>query len=180
MGWLCRLTRTAPGWPLMPEDLITRAETLLTGTTPGPWIVNREGWASISSGSDSVIHAYVDYADYAPDGCENDCQADVACSIEDREFIAAARTLVPELLAEVKRLRERLDGLHEEWGLRYDSTPFDVVFGREANPDGTVTRVAPMPNEVYARQALASPAPIGAKNKVVVCRRVSGWEACDV
>ncbi len=70
--------------------------------------------------------------------------------------------------------------LHVEWGLRYDQLPHDVVFGREANPDGTVTRVAPMPNEVYARQALASPAPIGAKNKVVVCRRVSDWEACDV
>lgn len=72
--------------------------------TPGPWVVNREGWAVISSGSDSVIHGYVDTA------CES-CGADVkgnaqvAVSIEDAEFIAAARTLVPELVAEVERLR---------------------------------------------------------------------------
>jgi len=162
----------------MSEDLITRAETLLEGVTPGPW-----EWHSKYRRMDGESYAEVLYPGNVK--CMSHCYGgsstiDGDNLDKDAEFIAAARTLVPELLAEVKRLREQLDGLHEEWGLQYDSVPFDVVFGREANPDGTVTRVAPMPNEVYARQALASPAPIGAKNKVVVCRRVSDWEACDV
>lgn len=83
----------------MTADLIARAKAALSpDMTPGPWVVNTEGWAVISSGPDSVIHGYVDTS------CEN-CgadvkgDADVAISIEDAGFIAAARTLVPELVA---------------------------------------------------------------------------------
>lgn len=94
--------------------------------------------------------------------------------------------LVRELVAEIKRLHSWdglmsiLDKHYREWGLRYDAQPHDVVFGRAENPDGTVTRVTPMPSEKHARAAQASRAPIGAKNKTVVHRLVSEWEACDV
>lgn len=87
-------------------DIVDRAKAALADTTDGPWEVNTEGWACISSGSDSVFHAYVETT------CI-DCDAEitqsmgchVAISIEDAEFIAQARTLVPELIAEVERLQ---------------------------------------------------------------------------
>lgn len=86
------------------SDIVARAKAALESVTDGPWVVNREGWACISSGSDSVFHGYFE-------GSCGDCgdeihdAASVAISIEDAEFIAAARTLVPELVAEVEKLR---------------------------------------------------------------------------
>lgn len=86
-------------------DVVARAKAVLVEhLTPAPWVVNTEGWAVISSGSDSVFHGYFE-------GHCGDCgeqvldAATVAIAIEDAEFIAAARSLVPELVAEVERLR---------------------------------------------------------------------------
>jgi hypothetical protein len=86
------------------SDVVERANAVTEGITDGPWVVNREGWACISSGSDSVFHGYFDGS---CDDCGDEIHdaASVAISIEDAEFIAAARQLVPELVAEVKRLR---------------------------------------------------------------------------
>lgn len=82
--------------------------------TNGPWEVNGpdERWAAISSGPDSVIHAYTEHASDCV-GCTCERDADVAISAEDAEFIAAARTDVPALVA---ALRAVLD-LHrpEAW-----------------------------------------------------------------
>lgn len=93
------------------SDILDRARAALgPQVTAAPWVVNTEGWASISSGSDSVIHAYVDTTcvDCGEEICQSmDCH--VAASIEDLEFIAAARTLVPELAAEVDRLRGQVE-----------------------------------------------------------------------
>lgn len=86
------------------SDVVVRAKAALEGVTEGPWVVNQEGWSCISSGPDSVFHGYFN-------GSCGDCgdeihdAASVAISVEDAEFIAAARTLVPELVAEVERLR---------------------------------------------------------------------------
>lgn len=87
------------------SDIVERAKAVIgPHLTPEPWVVNTEGWAVISSGSDSVMHAYVDTTcvDCGEEMCQSmDCH--VAASIEDLEFIAAARTLVPELVAEVEK-----------------------------------------------------------------------------
>lgn len=63
------------------REVTERAKAALEGTTPGPWEVNTEGWAL--------------------DGSPH-----VAVSIEDAEFIAAARMLVSDLVAEIERLCE--------------------------------------------------------------------------
>lgn len=105
-----------------PGDVVARAEAALEGTTPAPWVVNTEGWAVISHESDSVFHGYFD-------GYCNDCgdnvvdAAFVAISIEDAEFIAAARSLVPELVDEVKKART------------YKSLPIDMVWQDYYSPD---------------------------------------------
>lgn len=85
-------------------DIVQRAEQALEKTTPGQWEVNREGWACISSGADSVIHAFYDKECPSCDETITDA-AYVAISIEDAEFIAAAPELVRELIAKLKRLQ---------------------------------------------------------------------------
>ena len=92
----------------MVNDVVARAKAALEGVTAGPW-VNTEDWAVISSGPDSVLHGYFE-GSCPVCGDEIEDRAYVAISIEDLEFIAAARTLVPELVAEVERLHS-WDGL---------------------------------------------------------------------
>ena len=63
-------------------DPVVEVDRLLAGITPGPWEVCEEDWATISSGSDSVIHGY--YDDECPAcGDEVKDDASVAISIED-------------------------------------------------------------------------------------------------
>lgn len=87
-------------------------------SSEGPWEALPEGgWAVIGSGSDSVIHAY---SEHAVCSCGEACDGspEVAMSIEDIEFVAHARTDVPDLLAHVDhltaenaRLREGIEEL---------------------------------------------------------------------
>lgn len=96
------------------SDIVERAEAALDGITEGPWTVNHEGWACISSGSNSVFHGYFE-GSCGDCGDEINDAASVAISIEDAEFIAAARALVPDLIAELKATRaenEQLRRLH--------------------------------------------------------------------
>lgn len=89
----------------MSGDVVERAKSVLgPDVTPAPWVVNTEGWATISHESDSVIHGYYEASCYEC-GAEDSGPASVSVSVEDAEFIAAARSLVPELIAEVERLR---------------------------------------------------------------------------
>lgn len=95
------------------SDVKGRAREALTGITEGQWEINQEGWAMISAGSDSVIHGYVDAT---CDDCGNDVTGDafVACSYEDRALIAAAPSLISDLLSLVEEQEyeiERLRGL---------------------------------------------------------------------
>lgn len=95
------------------EDLIHRTKTALDGTTDGPWELTPESWAVISSGSDSVFHAYSEHA-VCECGEPVDGTPQVAISIEDAEFIVAARTLVPELVHELERIRAALTLLYRQ------------------------------------------------------------------
>jgi hypothetical protein len=84
------------------DDLDPLAE-LVRAATPGPW----RWWTSCSFrrlSSDATGKA----GDVLHGVIHHDGVADVACSDEDAAFIAAARAAVPELIAEVRRLREAL------------------------------------------------------------------------
>lgn len=79
------------------SDLTDRAEQLLAGITPGPWDADkaRDGYMSITSPNGPVV-----WATGQPGSGANIFDRDAA-------FIAAAPTLVADLLAEVKRLTPR-------------------------------------------------------------------------
>lgn len=104
------------------SDITDRAERLLAGITPGPWDADkaRDGYMSITSPNGPVV-----WATGQPGSGANIFDRDAA-------FIAAAPTLVADLLAEVKRLDNEVDERQGEintiiehcWhtGIQYDRT----------------------------------------------------------
>jgi ABC-type nitrate/sulfonate/bicarbonate transport system substrate-binding protein len=85
---------------LTPDDLAD-IEARAEAATEGPWVLGAE-WATVASGSDSVIHGYYD-GECPSCGEKIVTTADVALHADDAEFIAKARTDVPRL---VRALRE--------------------------------------------------------------------------
>jgi hypothetical protein len=88
-------------------DVVERARSALEGVTKGPW--------DTVSGASNVWHF--------PDEDERDQRPTIILGgnhqaghvrQEDAEFIAAARQLVPELIAEIERLR----GIEADWNRR--------------------------------------------------------------
>lgn len=75
------------------SDIVQRAKAALEGVTAGPWETERSkyvsGWYIFPKGGATVLHA-VDSEGLAP---------------PDFQFLAAARTLVPELVDEIEKLR---------------------------------------------------------------------------
>ena len=83
-----------------PRETLARIREQADAATEGPWEVNGPDrpWATISHGSDSILHAYEQHHPYC-EGCEcGEPRSEVALSDEDAEFIAASRTTVPALL----------------------------------------------------------------------------------
>lgn len=81
----------------MVDDLITRAEAALEGVTEGPWMV--------MPGAHGNVWQFPD---------EGQSRLIVHCGLmtpPNAEFIAAARSLVPELVAELKTTRAQLETL---------------------------------------------------------------------
>lgn len=94
----------------MTDDEIKRAKELCEAATAGPWrAANGTGSASVVCEAVGVHCAiYINVRTCEVDECVRRWQADA-------RFIAAARTLVPRLIAEVERLRrtERFLRYHE-------------------------------------------------------------------
>ena len=106
----------------MTRPSLAGIEKRTAAATEGPWVVNgpAEQWAVISSGHDSVIHAYtVHDPDCEGCTCGGDEAGHVAISVEDAEFISAARADVPALTAAVRDVL----ALHREGGevMGYDA-----------------------------------------------------------
>ncbi|KQH75570.1 hypothetical protein AO501_25165 [Mycobacterium gordonae] len=76
----------------MSDDIIARAEAALEGISPGPWKIRFNGhWAHVVM---------------TPNGCVWNPDTGKVNDRRNGEFIAAARQLVPELVAELKTTRE--------------------------------------------------------------------------
>lgn len=86
----------------MTDDLTVRAKEALEGVTKGPWKQNGNNGVHTPTGR---CIATTHSSGWNGPGFNK----------RDSEFIAASRTLVPELVAEVERLRGALDGLAGEW-----------------------------------------------------------------
>lgn len=113
----------------MSDDLLERSNAMLDGVTEGPWDVvweHPEGEYVCGPPYAYAIYGPADHATLDAVGVSDEYKAQyghqiteiVGLSDADAEFIAGARTLVPELVAEVKRLRAmegRVRMLAESW-----------------------------------------------------------------
>lgn len=108
----------------MSGDVVARAKDALKGVTAGPWswvFRDFDDGAGDLLVSDTARTRYEGgmtwggETHYATPVVASYAQADGAARMkvqpDDADFIAAARTLVPELLAEIERLRGALAGV---------------------------------------------------------------------
>jgi hypothetical protein len=79
----------------MTDDELGRLEELAAGATPGPW---------------AAVCPRVNYRIMAGDLYVMEAGPDGVRTADDAAFIAAARSAVPALVAEVRRLRMELEG----------------------------------------------------------------------
>ncbi|MFV8173772.1 hypothetical protein [Mycolicibacterium peregrinum] len=102
-------------------DIVERAKTALDGTTDGPWDVVPGAWGNVWHVSDDP-------------GSPPLIVRMGGMKQPDAEFIAEARTLVPELVAEVESLRDDLR-FYREWSndlTQYIPEEFDDDIAQEA------------------------------------------------
>ena len=106
-------------------DVVVRAQRILEGVTEGPWWVqNTVACFDVIQGgdrtSDSCHIAQMGF-EWRPPGDSYPQNFPYPNGKADGEFIAASRSLVPELVAEVERLR---DLVHEaDWLFAYHGPP---------------------------------------------------------
>lgn len=107
----------------MSGDVSDRAKAALERVTEGPWEVvyeTEEGEYIVGERYAYAIHGPADHATLDSDTCSDDYKARyghqiteiVGLSDADAEFIAAARSLVPDLVAEIDRLQAQADVMH--------------------------------------------------------------------
>ncbi len=87
------------------SELVDRAKASLEGVTGGPWVISDQDDGTASVWSDGSII----FAD------DSGFRGGFA-ALPDAEFVAAARQLVPELIAEI----ERLERVNERWGVWWE------------------------------------------------------------
>lgn len=106
----------------MVEDVVARSKAALEGTTDAPWVVDSgERWINGGDrGYDEVIWpGQVECMSYCYGGSST---IDGDRLPQDMRFIAAARELIPELIAEVERLRAQYTEVRlTAERLRYDN-----------------------------------------------------------
>ncbi len=117
----------------MSDDLITRTENSLEGVTEGPWEVVWET-EEVEYGAGAryayAIHGPADLGTLESDGCSDDYKERyghqiteiVGLSDADAEFFAGSRQLVPELLAEVKKLRAAIAAIKRKAEIGHSQT----------------------------------------------------------
>jgi hypothetical protein len=80
----------------MEEERLSQLEALADGVTPGPWSAVKENgrWSVFAVVANNVLERVCKISLWTPE-------------VDQREavFIAAARSAMPELIAEVRRLR---------------------------------------------------------------------------
>ncbi|QAY11015.1 hypothetical protein SEA_POLLYWOG_88 [Mycobacterium phage Pollywog] len=104
------------------RDVVERAKAALEGVTEGPWT-----WTHGMDARAMVL---------GPDNLRVKLEG-----YRDAEFIASARSLIPELIAEVERLRS------------YKSLPLDMVWQDYYSPDDVLKIRQPLDAEIEQLRA---------------------------
>lgn len=116
----------------MSGDVVARAIAALAGVSDGPWMAGKGG------------SGYSNWVDSRPD-LVNISIADRIDILADAEFIAAARSLVPELVAEVEALREVAAELRKR---TCKSLPPGMVWQDYYSPDDVLKIRQPLDDEL--------------------------------
>lgn len=99
------------------NDIIERAEAALEGTTPGPWEpIYHQHDTSYPSDTYNVITELTGDLVAEVDDESRGYEEPHGDFGRDAHFIAAARTLVPDLVAALKSARAELAQAVEDWG----------------------------------------------------------------
>lgn len=167
-------------------DVVEQAKAALEGVTCGPWkwtdhrvpdLMGRAGEPGVYEYDVEVLEA----GHQGECGCRSACTLELAVGNADRAFIAAARDLVPELVAEVERLRAVVDGrvaLDREYtDEELRRSPFVHAFKDAVvvSPDEYRSGPGPVPEEgrlwLYISDADGA--------EVLVRFRAGGWQTAD-
>lgn len=88
----------------MSDEEIKRLRELCDAATPGPWKAQFRAIEQLTdAGKGYPLDVYPDSVTITPAQCD-ECGLPFSMAEADRVFIAASRTLVPQLLAEVERM----------------------------------------------------------------------------
>lgn len=100
----------------MTPDQLAVAKALCDAATPGDW---KSDGPRVCDGNCGQPFAYREgrntYTEYHG-GCLTVAVAELGDAVSDARFIAAARTLVPQLIAEVERLTKELNEARAQTG----------------------------------------------------------------
>lgn len=117
------------------DERLAEIEARAAAATPPPWQARPCGGANPHGEARAIAHPRPDLAERFPAPAYGDafredrvCGAD-GMSAGDLAFVAAARQDVPDLLAELRRLREENAGLREELSNAYDTLADDQAYG---------------------------------------------------
>lgn len=88
----------------MDPEQLEHLDQLASEATPGPWVYLLSAMGDPSNGPDHISLDGPEYTVAEIEGCRT--------GDRDATFIAAARIAVPELVAEVRRLRAQLDQIN--------------------------------------------------------------------
>lgn len=87
----------------MTDQELNDIEELTNAATPGPWYQRHDGWTVRQGAYEDEVRGPIIAHTMTQGG-------DVEKQVNDSAFIAESRQFVPALIAEVRRLRERLTG----------------------------------------------------------------------
>jgi len=113
-----------------PEDVVTRAKAALEGISDGPWDLDLDPDDYFDKYDVPVYDAATNSLSSCPD-----CGVRGGFGERDAHFVAAARSLVPELIAEVERLHS-WDGLMSLLDEHYPEDIFPTMADRDDRDPG--------------------------------------------
>lgn len=92
----------------MTDEQLAEIEARANAATAGPWGIERDPISGMWTVFDTDTKCGI--IDKENSGCASDpCPDDVGFSRENAAFIAAAKSDIPALIAEVRRLKEELE-----------------------------------------------------------------------
>lgn len=150
------------------DDELAAARALVDSATPGPWSRRWEPHGRYGGGDDWHIDSDAPGGGCVSCGLADGPEAEYPQSAADAAFIAASRTLVPRLLAEIDRLRKNTDTLSAV--VATDSAARDNLRDQLVDKDAEIDRLRDRQQELLATIVRVT-------NETPYPDEVRGWES---